>query len=161
MTGFGATARPPRAAMRSLLRSPVVVFRLRCDGIFRGRLLLLRHRGRCSGRIHETVLEVVVEREFEVIVISAWGRRSGWYRNLEVAGASEITLRGRRHPHPRHRLLDEDETMQALRAYGCEHGVTARIAETLFGWPLSGPDEALRELARATGGVAFALGAKS
>jgi hypothetical protein len=104
------------------------------------------------------VLEVAVERGSEVIVISAWGRRSAWYRNVEVAGASEITFRGRRHPHPRHRFLDEDEVTQVLRDYGREHRATARIAKTLFGWPLNGPDEALRELARATGGVAFALG---
>ena len=158
MRKFTPNPRRPGRATRSLMRLPVPIFRRRGDAIFRGRLLLLRHRGRHSGRMHETVLEVALDRGSEIVVISAWGRRSDWYRNVEVAGAQEIVLRGRRHSHPRHRLLEDDEVVNVVREYRREHPLTARVAEAAFGWPFSGPDDALHELARATGGVAFTLG---
>ncbi|WP_338677620.1 nitroreductase/quinone reductase family protein [Streptomyces sp. SCSIO 30461] len=79
----GAPVIPP-AGRRRLLRLPIHLFRGGSGRPFRGRLLLLIHTGRTSGRSHEVVLEVVArDRDQDTwAVASGFGPEARWYRNL-------------------------------------------------------------------------------
>jgi deazaflavin-dependent oxidoreductase (nitroreductase family) len=100
----------PNAALRVAFRLPVYPYRYRLGWLFGHRLLLLVHRGRKSGYVYQTVLEVVRHdpARRESIVVSAWGgEKADWYRNLRAAPAVEIRIRRERYvphatvPHPR------------------------------------------------------------
>lgn len=62
---------------------------------FGGWILVLRVRGRNSGRIRETPLNYLVE-DGAVWVMAGFGRRTEWYRNLLADPAVEVRLPGRR-----------------------------------------------------------------
>src|SRR5579884_3012404 len=70
----------PSRLLRSALRVPVFLYRAGLGGLFGHHFLLLTHRGRKSGRVYQTVLEVVrYEPESgESVVVSGWGERSDW-----------------------------------------------------------------------------------
>ena len=55
-----------------LFRVPIWLYRLHLGWLFGHRLLLLTHRGRTSGRIHQTLLEVAHydPRSAECVVVS-------------------------------------------------------------------------------------------
>ncbi len=62
---------------------------------FGGWILVLRVRGRKSGRIRDTPLNYLVE-DGAVWVMAGLGRRTEWYRNLLADPAVEVRLPGRR-----------------------------------------------------------------
>jgi hypothetical protein len=56
---------------------PIYLYRLNLGLLLGHRFLLLVHRGRRSGLLRETVLEVILYEPAtrESVVLSAWGRR--------------------------------------------------------------------------------------
>jgi hypothetical protein len=77
-----AAAPPP--ALKWLLRAPVALYGVRGGWLLGHRFLLLAHRGRRSGRVHRTVLEVVSwsASTREAVVVSGFGHSAQWYRNV-------------------------------------------------------------------------------
>jgi hypothetical protein len=67
----------PTGALRLAFRLPIYLYRLDLGWLLGHRLLLLVHRGRESGLLRETVLEVLLHDPAtrESVVLSAWGRR--------------------------------------------------------------------------------------
>jgi hypothetical protein len=61
-------------------------------GLTGHRFLQLTHRGRRSKRLYRTVLEVIAFEPLtcESVVLSAWGERADWYRNIRATPAAEI-----------------------------------------------------------------------
>ncbi|MFD4371149.1 nitroreductase family deazaflavin-dependent oxidoreductase [Streptomyces sp. NPDC058486] len=76
--------RPPTGWRRRLARLPVHLYRGGLGPLFRGRLLLLIHTGRKSGRAREVVLEVVDHDSVAGTwtVASGFGPQAQWYLNL-------------------------------------------------------------------------------
>lgn len=68
---------PSRGLLRFLLRLPILLYHLRLSWLL-GNRFLLKHIGRKSGLLRETVLEVVrYDRDNHVyIVASGWGENS-------------------------------------------------------------------------------------
>jgi deazaflavin-dependent oxidoreductase (nitroreductase family) len=107
----------PRA-LKALLSLPKVLYRLRLESLLGHRFLLLTHRGRRTGRLYQTVVEVVRwdgERR-EAIVMSGWGRRANWFRNVQAGGAVEIRL-ARERFRPEVRVLEPEEGASVLADY--------------------------------------------
>ncbi|MEV4158495.1 nitroreductase family deazaflavin-dependent oxidoreductase, partial [Nocardia salmonicida] len=50
---------PPTGIRRLMFRAPIHLYRLRLGWLFGGRLLLLDHAGRVSGKPRQAVIEVV------------------------------------------------------------------------------------------------------
>jgi hypothetical protein len=70
------TARPrPSGALRVAFRLPIHLYRHDLGWLMGHRVLLLTHRGRKSGRVRRTPLEVIRYDSVsgESIVVSAWG----------------------------------------------------------------------------------------
>jgi deazaflavin-dependent oxidoreductase (nitroreductase family) len=150
-------ARRPARWLRPLLKAPAILYRVGLGWVYGRRFLLLTHRGRRTGRIHRTVLEVVsydAERR-EATVVSAWGRGSDWYRNLCAAGAVEVQIGRLRIRAPAHRFLTASEKHALIDRYRRQHRWAARILARLFGWPRGDSDEAWRRFAASIEAVKF------
>jgi hypothetical protein len=65
----------PTGALRLAFRLPVYLYRLGLGRLLGHRFLLLTHRGRRSGRVYQTALEVVryEPSSREVVAASGWG----------------------------------------------------------------------------------------
>ena len=103
----GVARRRPSGLGAWLLRLPVLLYCLDLGWLLGYRFAQITHRGRKSGRIYRSVVEVVRfdPATREVVVLSAWRGRTDWYRNLQAAPALEINIgRLRFVPEQRRRL---------------------------------------------------------
>jgi len=146
----------PNLLLRMIFRFPRWLYDARLGWIFGHRALLLTHRGRKSGLLHETALEVIrYERATDTsIVISAWGERSDWFRNIRHSPALQVETGGRRYV-PEQRVLTTDEAVRELERYIIEHRIAAKILERVFGFQITAGDEQRRAFAETVRMVAF------
>ena len=108
--------------VRWFVRAPIWLYRARLGAVFGGRLLMLEHRGRSSGRRRYVVLEVVDHPEPGThVVVSGFGRRAQWFRNIEVDPQVRVYLRSRRPLAAEARPLGPEEAAAALRRYAGAH----------------------------------------
>jgi deazaflavin-dependent oxidoreductase (nitroreductase family) len=156
---FMATYHPP-ARPHGLLRwgynLPILLYQARLGWLLGHRFLLLTHRGRKTGAIHRTVLEVVrydsVRRESAVL--SAYGTRADWYRNIRATPPLSIRT-GRSEYAPEFRPLEADERLNALRMYQRRYRLAFRTVMRFLGYAYDGTEEGLRTLADTVVMVAF------
>ncbi len=151
-TGAGDVVFPKRPVglMRVFLGLPVWLYRLRLGRLLGTRFLLLRHRGRKSGAVYENVLEVIKSDGGEVFVISGFGPRSNWLRNIRANPPLLVETGGRRFV-PVARFLGQDEASGVLAEYAIQH---QRAADVL-GKRLYGGEFDPERLAASTAVVAF------
>jgi len=148
--------RPPGPVLKVFLKAPIWLYRFHLGWLLGNRFLCIAHRGRKSGKLHRTVVEVVrFGREApEVSVVAGWGPSTQWYRNLEAASPEEVIV-GRRHwRDPQQRFLDEPERVELLASYASEHPTAARELGRAFGVADLG-EEGIAGLASRTRAVAF------
>jgi deazaflavin-dependent oxidoreductase (nitroreductase family) len=91
-------------------------------------VIVLVHRGRKSGRLFKTPVEVLIEdpERGELVVAPMWGRDSDWYRNVLAGGLVEVHVRGEER-RVDCRELDEPERRAAMDAYRAAHPIYSRI----------------------------------
>jgi deazaflavin-dependent oxidoreductase (nitroreductase family) len=116
------------------------------------RFLRLGHTGRRSGRRFHVVLEVVrYDRSSgEAVVVSGFGRRADWYRNLRAGGP--LTVDFGRGPRPAaYRVLPVDEAVATYAAYERRNLLLAPVIRptltALLGWRYDGSPTARRRMA--------------
>jgi len=146
----------PTGAARLAFRLPIYLYRLDLGRLLGHRFLLLVHRGRKSGLLRETVLEVLLHDPAarESVVLSAWGKKSDWYRNVGATPALEIRTGGHRYV-PEQRFLAPEENHAVISDYGRRHPLAFRVFARVFGYPLGGTEAARREVACSLRLVAF------
>ncbi len=142
--------------MRLVFRIPRLAYDLNVGWLFGHRIVLIVHRGRKSGRIYRTALEAV---RYEPatrtsIVISAWGERSDWFRNIRARTAIEIQTGHDRYVPEQH-ILSLDETDAELTRYVAEHRFLAKILGRVFGFRLDAGPDVRRAFAESVRMVAF------
>jgi deazaflavin-dependent oxidoreductase (nitroreductase family) len=97
------------------------------------RFLVLTHRGRSSGRVYDTALEVVgfdpVSKES--VVVSAYGRNADWYRNLQVQPALRVRT-GRYDYAPEQRFLIAEEAREVAEKFCLRHPWEAKVARKVL-----------------------------
>lgn len=135
---MGLIDHAPRGLSRLLLRAPILLYRARLGWLLGRRFVYVAHRGRRSGKRRETVLEVVRydPDTLEIFIVSGWGTRSDWYRNLRTRPALEVRIGARRFPAPRQRFLDPDETVRLMLDYRRAHPRAWRRLAPILGLPL-------------------------
>lgn len=129
--------RRPHGLFRRAVRAPLWLYHRDLGLLLGRRFLYLAHQGRLSGLRRETVLEVArLDHETgEVLVFSAWGPRSDWYKNLRAGRALEIRIGHLRFTEPEHRFLSEDERRAVLVAYKEAYPVTWWVLARCLGLP--------------------------
>jgi deazaflavin-dependent oxidoreductase (nitroreductase family) len=134
----------PTGLLRLAFRLPIYLYRLDLGWIFGHRALLLIHQGRKSGLLRETVLEVLLYNPAtrESVVLSAWGEKADWYRNIAATPALEVRTGGQRYA-PEQRFLAPEENHAVLSDYERRHPLAFRFFAKVFGYPL-GATEAER-----------------
>ncbi len=126
---------PPRRVGRWLARLPILLYRLGLGGLLGGRVLLLTHRGRKSGQVRRTVLEVVGHDPASgaYIVASGWGAQADWFRNIQQTPRVGVTVGGRRFPALA-RQLSTTAASPILADYARRHPTAFRaLAPLLLG----------------------------
>lgn len=127
----------PVALLRVLAKAPALLYDIGLGWVFGRRFMLLTHRGRRTGRVYRTFVEVI---EYEAatgtcIVLSGWGTRSDWFRNIAGSPAVQVQL-GRRAFQPQHRVLTGEEAERHFMTFRRRHWLEWRLGTLLFG-PLS------------------------
>ncbi len=150
---FGA---PPRGLLLLLFRVPIYLYRFNLGWLFGHRCLLLIHRGRRSGLVRETALEVIrydpVTRES--VVLSGWGKKADWYRNISASPALEVRI-GRERYVPEQTFLDPEKTHSTIYEFASRHPWEIRLFARLLGYPLYGSEAEQRAFAEAVQLVAL------
>jgi deazaflavin-dependent oxidoreductase (nitroreductase family) len=146
----------PSGTLRLLFRLPIYLYRLNLGWLLGHRGLLLIHQGRKSGLLRETVLEVLRydPATRESVVLSGWGEKADWYRNIGVTPALEIQTGGERYV-PEQRFLAPEENHTEITDYERHHPLAMRIFARVFGYPLGAMESVRRESASSLRLVAF------
>ena len=146
----------PTGALLLAFRLPIYLYRLDLGWLLGHRFLLMVHRGRKSGLLRETVLEVVRYdlATRESVVLSGWGERADWYRNIETSPALEIRT-GRECYVPEQRFLAPEENHAVILDYRRRHPLAFRVFARAFGYPLDGTENERRRSAESLRLVAF------
>lgn len=84
--------RRPFAAFHRVVTNRITV---RFAGSLPG-FAIVRHRGRKSGTLHETPVNVFREPDGFLIALT-YGRKSGWVKNIVAAGGCQLETRGVRY----------------------------------------------------------------
>ena len=131
----------PNSILIFLFKLPLLIYRLRLGWVFGHRFLMLIHVGRNSGRIRRTVLEVIRHNKSsgENIVVSAYGIKADWYRNILLKPALEIRI-GKKKFIPIQRLLAEDEAYDEFIEYERLHPFAVKNLSKLIGIQYDGSE---------------------
>lgn len=117
---------------RAFFRAPIGLYRLGLGGLLGHRFLLLEHVGRKSGLLRRTVLEVVGSEGGAPIVVSGFGKRSDWLRNLVARPEVRVTW-GRRSFGARARIVGTEEAAAVFDDYRRRHPRAARLLGRALG----------------------------
>ena len=122
--------------LRIVMRAPTWLFRARLGRLLGNRFVYVVHRGRKTGLSRSTVLETIRYRRGtgEVVVVSGWGEKAQWYRNVLTSGADEVRVGAHRYVRPEQRQLSPQETVELLDEYVRQHPLAARLLESISSW---------------------------
>ncbi|NUP54166.1 MAG: nitroreductase family deazaflavin-dependent oxidoreductase [Catenulispora sp.] len=118
---------------RWMVRAPISLYRAGLGFLLGSRLLMLQHRGRKTGQARYVVLEVVEHsKRDEYVVVSGFGEKSQWYRNVETDPRVRVSSGFRRSVPAEATLLDPAESAEVLHRYEQEHPrAWARLRPTI------------------------------
>ncbi|MEU1963207.1 nitroreductase family deazaflavin-dependent oxidoreductase [Nocardia sp. NPDC019255] len=103
---------------RWFVRAPIAVFRARLGFLFGGRLLLLEHTGRRSGRPRYVVLETVARPgRTRAVIASGFGAQAQWFRNLAADPHCYVSIAARHRVPAVARVLSSGESAAVLDDY--------------------------------------------
>jgi deazaflavin-dependent oxidoreductase (nitroreductase family) len=129
---------------RWLVRAPVLLYRGGLGFVFGSRLLMLEHVGRVSGRRRYVVLETVDHPDTATfVVVSGFGTRAQWYRNVLAHPQVRVTSGLRRRVRATAVPLDEHEVAATLDRYAAGHPRAWRRLRGLLEAALDAPVERL------------------
>jgi deazaflavin-dependent oxidoreductase (nitroreductase family) len=107
---------------RTFARAPIWLYRAGLGFVFGSRLLMLEHVGRTSGRSRFVVLEVVEHpADGEFVVVSGFGVRAQWYRNILACPDVRVSCGFRKRAAARAIPMSADESATALERYAVQH----------------------------------------
>ena len=137
--------RRPYGFYRWLANAPRWFYRLGLGWLLGQRVMQVTHRGRTSGMVRQTVLEVLhFDRQTqEVLVVSGWEGKTDWYRNIEREPALEVRI-GRVHYRPVQEFLSPEETTQLITRPVSPASARSPFLGSLLGIDPDAPEPLLR-----------------
>lgn len=133
------TAHKPKGLLKKSLHAPHWLYRLHLGWILGEHFLLLKHIGRKTGHLHETVVEVVAhDSKMDTYIVTAgWGEKSDWFQNIMQNPNVEIQVGSRRLAVHAERLAVQPAA-QALLTYAQGHQVAFKeLSTVIVGKPLA------------------------
>lgn len=146
----------PSGAFKWFLHAPTWLYRWHLGFLMAHRFVMVEHRGRKSGDLYRTVLEVVgrYPDENEWIVASGTGPKADWYRNLK-AGTLEAVWVGSKRSDATARFLDAEEAGCVFHDYEMAHPKTASRLMNSMGASYDGTDDGRVEMLHGMPMVSF------
>jgi deazaflavin-dependent oxidoreductase (nitroreductase family) len=140
----------PPALLTAVFKVPTLIYRAGLGHLLGKRFLLLVHRGRKSGLERRVVLEVIhyEAKPTYAAVLSGWGKRSQWFRNIEASPPLAVWIGKDRWLEPEFIVLEPDEVVEVVEEYRRNHRLLMWTLDRFFGWPRNISDEQRRELMR-------------
>ena len=137
----------PKGLARLAFRAPIWLYRARLGWLLGHRFLRLTHTGRKSGRLRQTVLEMVRYEKAtgRCIVASGWGKKSDWYRNICANPHVKVQVGTLHFDAVAHRL-DAEQAGEELLNYSHRYPMAFRELERFMGFRHDGSDEDIRAL---------------
>ena len=142
---------PPRGLLRLFFRSPILLYRLGLGGLGLGGLtgerILLTTVGRRSGKRRQAAVDVMRHDAATdtYYVLSAYGERSDWYRNLRAQPSLQAQVGWRRFA-AKATILPESDAGQMFVEYARRHPRYVRAIMRLVGFKGEWSDDTLRAL---------------
>lgn len=136
---------PPTGVRRLLWRLPIWLYRLHLGPLTGGRLMLLRHTGRVTGRERTAVIEVVQRDADGYVAASGFGPRADWYRNISKNPRVTLTVGARVIPATAAPLTAE-QGAELMGAYAPRHPALARRLCRIMGYRVDGSEADYREV---------------
>jgi deazaflavin-dependent oxidoreductase (nitroreductase family) len=108
--------------VRWFVRAPIWLFRARLGFLLGPRMLMLEHIGRKSGQRRFVVLEIIDHPSPDrYVVVSGFGDRAQWFRNVRANSRVRVFLGGRRPSPASAVVLSDPEAKRALDSYARRH----------------------------------------
>jgi len=138
---------PPTGLARLGYRLPIWFYRLGLGSLLGSRFLLLSHTGRKTGKLRQTVLEVVRhDKERNIFIVAAgFGRESDWYRNVTANPEVQIQSAGGKW-QMQARILTPVEAGEELLDYARRYPKMIRELAKFMGYRLDGSEEDIRAM---------------
>jgi deazaflavin-dependent oxidoreductase (nitroreductase family) len=137
---------PPRGWKAFFWRAPIFFYHIGLGWLFGERFLLLNHIGRKSGLPRQAVLEVVHQNEEAYFIVSGFGEKSQWFKNLLHTPQVNIQV-GRKKMSVQAEHLSISEAFKILRNYADVHPRALRELSRLIGISYNGSEEDLQNMA--------------
>lgn len=137
---------PMSPLQRLIMRAPISLYRARLGWLLTRRMLLLTHVGRKSGRQRRTVLEVVEVRGDAPVIVSGFGPKADWFRNVQEYSEVNVDWAGDRFTAMA-RILDLDDAEKVFERYMKKNPKAAAVISGRLGVPLDvGPEQVAERL---------------
>lgn len=139
-----------------------LLYRLHLGWLLGHRRLLLTHQGRKTGLVRHTVLDVMHfdPATKECLVISMYGDRSDWFRNILAHPALEVQI-GRDRFVPDQHILPPEEARAVMAAFWQRYPRAVRVSLRLLGFQYEDSEESRQVILSALRVVSFCPRASS
>lgn len=153
---------PPKGLKLKIFRAPLYVYRFKLGFLFGERFIHLKHWGRVSGSLKETVVEVIDQDKSNNKVYSAsgFGEKSQWFKNISKNNNVFVTLRNTEYKAVA-RVLSENEGTDVLLRYVKAHPKSIKGVARLSGYEMDGSNQDIREFGKIIKIVEFTLDGKA
>ena len=133
---------PPKGLKLKLFRAPRYVYHLKLGFLFGERFIHLKHWGRKSGQLKETVIEVIDQDKTNGVLYSAsgFGTQSQWFKNISVNNAVFVTLRNTEFEASAS-VLSADQATEVLLRYVKAHPNSIKSVARLSGYEMDGSEK--------------------
>ena len=149
---------PPKGLKLKLFRAPIYLYRFKLGFLLGERFIHLKHWGRNSGNLKETVIEVIDQDKTNRKVYSAsgFGERSQWFKNISANKSVFVTLKNTEY-RATARILSADEATKVLLRYVKAHPNSIKGVARLSGYEMDGSEQEVIEFSRIIKIVEFTL----
>ena len=137
---------PPRGFQAWFSRMPIFFYKIGLGWLFKERFLLLMHTGRKSGLSRKAVLEVVDKDAENYYIVSGFGEKSQWYKNLMQTPQVNIQV-GQKKMDVLAERLPANEGFKILENYAEAHPKALRELSRLMGISYDGSKKDLEKMA--------------
>lgn len=131
--------KPPSGLKLKLFRLPIYLYRWKLGFLLKERFILLQHRGRVSGQLKATVIEVIEQDKAggKIYSASGFGDKSQWFKNIASNNAVIITMKNRQF-NAMARVLPVKEAEKILLRYAKTHPRAIIGVARLSGYDMDG-----------------------
>lgn len=151
---------PPKGLKLQLFRVPIYIYHLKLGFLFGERFIHLKHWGRVSGELKETVIEVIDQDKVNGKIYSAsgFGEKSQWFKNISSNSNVFITLENKEYKAVA-RVISDKEAEQTLLRYAKVHPKSIKGVAKLSGYEMDGDERDVIEFSKVIKIVEFTLNA--